>query len=382
MFPPAAAKTTTIADASGTSSIENNVFDSETARVRLGYALDNILLYGTAGLAWSSNQYIRTQLAGTLNIATPGTDEAVNKYLSGWTAGGGVAFAFAQNWNAFAEYRYTNFGSSTLRAAVFADRHEFEDRPERDRCRGELQIRFERACRVRVPPRYQLRGDPRPAPLLRRRRVLQPYRLDRHLRRHRWRLWLGAFERRPDGRSGNSAGPLRVMAWQARFPGSSLAAIINSTISWSAPKPIGRGATCSATVRQASLDLRRLRHLPGRTVHDFHNDQGLRLGSRTYRLRGRSLPGLGTGGWAWGDPWTATLCSDLRRSSPTAAASGWTAGGGSTTPLPTMSSGVSNIATPILGRRVSSTSPTNSGESGNKVTISDVRAGLAYKFGG
>ena len=53
-------KATTIADATGTSSVESNVFDSETARVRLGYALEDILLYGTGGLAWSSNQYIRT----------------------------------------------------------------------------------------------------------------------------------------------------------------------------------------------------------------------------------------------------------------------------------------------------------------------------------
>jgi opacity protein-like surface antigen/outer membrane receptor protein involved in Fe transport len=106
--------TTTTAYVSGTSANENNVFDSESARARLGYAVDNILLYGTAGLAWSNNQYIRTQLTGMFNLATPGTEEAVNKYLTGWTAGGGVAFAFEQNWNAFAEYRYTSFGSSTV----------------------------------------------------------------------------------------------------------------------------------------------------------------------------------------------------------------------------------------------------------------------------
>ena len=94
--------------------IETTVFDSETVRARLGYAFDNVLLYGTGGWAWSSNQYIRTQLTGTLNLATAGTDEAVNNYLSGWTAGGGVAFAFAQNWNVFAEYRHTSFGSSTI----------------------------------------------------------------------------------------------------------------------------------------------------------------------------------------------------------------------------------------------------------------------------
>ena len=102
------------ADAFGTSANQTAVFDCETVRGRIGYAADNILLYGTAGWAWSSNQYIRTQLTGTFNQATAGTDEAVNTYLSGWTAGGGVAIAFAQNWNAFAEYRHTSYGSSTL----------------------------------------------------------------------------------------------------------------------------------------------------------------------------------------------------------------------------------------------------------------------------
>ena len=104
----------TTTDASGTSSNLTTVFDSETVRGRLGYAFDNILLYGTSGWAWSSNQYVRTQLTGTLNLATAGTDEAVNTYLGGWTAGAGVAVAFAQNWNAFAEYRYTSFGSVSL----------------------------------------------------------------------------------------------------------------------------------------------------------------------------------------------------------------------------------------------------------------------------
>ena len=107
-------KTITITDASGTNANQTTVFDSETVRGRFGYAVDNVLLYGTAGWAWSSNQYVRTQLTGTLNNATAGSDEAVNKYLSGWTAGAGVSVAFAQNWSVFTEYRYTSFGSTTL----------------------------------------------------------------------------------------------------------------------------------------------------------------------------------------------------------------------------------------------------------------------------
>jgi opacity protein-like surface antigen/outer membrane receptor protein involved in Fe transport len=106
-------KTVSITDASGTSSNQTNVFDGETVRGRLGYAFNNVLFYGTGGWAWSSDQFIRTQLTGALNLATAGTDEAVNTYLGGWTAGGGVAVAFAQNWNAFAEYRYTDYEPTT-----------------------------------------------------------------------------------------------------------------------------------------------------------------------------------------------------------------------------------------------------------------------------
>ncbi len=107
-------KSVTTTDASGTSASQLTVFDSETLRGRLGYALDNVLLYGTGGWAWSSNQYIRTQLTGTVNLATAGTEEAVNRYLGGWTAGAGVAVAFAQNWNAFVEYRYTDYASTVI----------------------------------------------------------------------------------------------------------------------------------------------------------------------------------------------------------------------------------------------------------------------------
>jgi opacity protein-like surface antigen len=111
---PGGTKTTAISDPSGISANQTTVFDSETIRGRFGYAADNVLFYATGGFAWSNVQYVRTQLTGALNNATAGADEAVNKGLAGWTAGGGVAYAFAQNWNVFAEYRYASFGSSNF----------------------------------------------------------------------------------------------------------------------------------------------------------------------------------------------------------------------------------------------------------------------------
>jgi len=99
----------TITDASGASMRQDHTVVSGTIRGRLGYAFNRILVYGTGGWAWSNQTDQRTQILGTVGGAGPGTVETAKPFLSGWTAGGGMAFAFADNWNVFAEYRYTRF---------------------------------------------------------------------------------------------------------------------------------------------------------------------------------------------------------------------------------------------------------------------------------
>jgi opacity protein-like surface antigen len=88
---------------------------SGTVRGRLGYAFNNVLLYGTGGWAWSTGSVTRTQtglpLTGTTVV---GTVETINVQRNGWTIGTGLAWGFLPNWNVFGEYRYTNWGTNTL----------------------------------------------------------------------------------------------------------------------------------------------------------------------------------------------------------------------------------------------------------------------------
>jgi outer membrane immunogenic protein len=69
-----------------------------TLRGRLGYAWNNVLLYGTGGLAYASIQ-------STLNGGS------VTNWRTGWTAGAGVEYGFARNWSAKLEWIYANFSS-------------------------------------------------------------------------------------------------------------------------------------------------------------------------------------------------------------------------------------------------------------------------------
>jgi outer membrane immunogenic protein len=71
-----------------------------SARGRLGYAFDNVLVYATAGLAYGG---------GKLDIA--GLSER-NGHL-GWTAGGGIEVAFAPRWSGKAEYLFIGLGDNT-----------------------------------------------------------------------------------------------------------------------------------------------------------------------------------------------------------------------------------------------------------------------------
>jgi outer membrane immunogenic protein len=87
---------------------------SGTVRVRVGYAFDTLLLYGTGGWAWATGSGSRTQVVGTFNLATPGTVETVHRSANGWTLGAGLAWAFAGNWNVYGQYRFTDHGTTTV----------------------------------------------------------------------------------------------------------------------------------------------------------------------------------------------------------------------------------------------------------------------------
>ena len=75
-------------------------FDSlASLRARLGVAFGNALLYGTGGGGW-----------GHLKLSAVGLSDST--WLSGWTAGAGIEYAFTPNWTGKVEYLHYGFGGS------------------------------------------------------------------------------------------------------------------------------------------------------------------------------------------------------------------------------------------------------------------------------
>jgi outer membrane immunogenic protein len=77
-----------------------------TARLRVGYAFDNLLVYATAGgAAAETDDQIDLGVDGTLNE---------RRSRKGWTAGAGFEWAFSENWSAKGEYLYVDLGEETV----------------------------------------------------------------------------------------------------------------------------------------------------------------------------------------------------------------------------------------------------------------------------
>jgi outer membrane immunogenic protein len=82
-----------------------------TVRARLGVAYDRALIYATGGLI-----YGRVEVSQ--NTVFSGTQYASNLETTrtGWTAGGGIEFAFAPNWSGKLEALYYDMGSVSTQA--------------------------------------------------------------------------------------------------------------------------------------------------------------------------------------------------------------------------------------------------------------------------
>ena len=71
-----------------------------TTRGRIGYAMNNVLAYGTGGLAY-----------GSLELSTAGLSESKSQF--GWALGVGAEVGLTPNWTAKVEYLYFDLTDST-----------------------------------------------------------------------------------------------------------------------------------------------------------------------------------------------------------------------------------------------------------------------------
>jgi len=89
--------------------VSDKIRDTGTVRGRIGYAFDQVLVYGTGGYAWADNRLSATVLGLTI---------ADSRFHSGWTAGAGVEVMFAPKWSVKAEYLYRSFEGQTYFAGA------------------------------------------------------------------------------------------------------------------------------------------------------------------------------------------------------------------------------------------------------------------------
>jgi outer membrane immunogenic protein len=83
-----------------------------TVRGRLGYTLENLLLYATGGFAVGG---VEDKLILVNPITSIPTNTAKNNQTAtGYAVGGGLQFLFNPSWSAKLEYQYLDFGSETL----------------------------------------------------------------------------------------------------------------------------------------------------------------------------------------------------------------------------------------------------------------------------
>jgi outer membrane immunogenic protein len=103
----------------GCAALTNKLEDFGTARVRLGYVINSVLLYGTGGFAWGD---IKNTLTATCVTAgggicpggaspSPLTGASVSnsRTETGWSAGAGLEWGFYPNWTVKFEYMHLQF---------------------------------------------------------------------------------------------------------------------------------------------------------------------------------------------------------------------------------------------------------------------------------
>jgi outer membrane immunogenic protein len=88
-----------------------------TGRVRLGWAANNWLFYGSGGFAYGD---VRSTLGFSLNFPPPAGIQAISgshtETRGGWAAGGGINYALTPNWILGVDYLHYDLGHTSVTA--------------------------------------------------------------------------------------------------------------------------------------------------------------------------------------------------------------------------------------------------------------------------
>jgi outer membrane immunogenic protein len=104
--------------------LESNIDWLASLRLRTGFAVDRALFYATGGLAIGGAELDFSPTPGPfLNMS--GESDTATKV--GWTLGGGIDYALADNLSLRVEYRYTDLGKLDVRASDNVSPAVFED---------------------------------------------------------------------------------------------------------------------------------------------------------------------------------------------------------------------------------------------------------------
>jgi outer membrane immunogenic protein len=109
-----ASETATV-DPAGPSVLTNQSNDVKidwfgTVRGKLGYAMNNWLLYATGGLAYGHIETSGAFNGPSVGLSYAGSNDTTR---AGWTVGGGLDYGITRNWIIGAEYLYMDLGDTS-----------------------------------------------------------------------------------------------------------------------------------------------------------------------------------------------------------------------------------------------------------------------------
>jgi outer membrane immunogenic protein len=108
-----------------------------TVRGRVGWAFDRLLVYGTGGVAFASlkdKYFDPPSVIGFTNSPSSG--------VTGWTAGGGIEYAFADHWTVRGEYLHVGFSDRSAGVVAILSAYTFTFKDSVDIARVGINYKF------------------------------------------------------------------------------------------------------------------------------------------------------------------------------------------------------------------------------------------------